>query len=242
MIKYSPRIYCDMNNVMTINDIVKPCSVQITTITISFRGICINKLPLPTDVFDFVNTPILCINTTDIDDIEGSSSYSLKDIAKFSTIPCENISPSVFFGDEILNNTYVSRDFRTSCQLVPPLVINKHIHPFGMCNPKHQCYLNSVIQTFLIILRIFSHNLKFNSSTEGFLSKCLFETAHSVSNSLDVDTLKFRLVEYDTCYDGQNQQDGSECLLILIEGINKGSVPYSGSNDNNYTRVSLSDI
>ena len=73
MIKYSPHISCDMNNVMAINDIVKPCSVQIMTITISFRDICINKTPLPNNVFDYGNTPISCINTTDIDDIEGSS-------------------------------------------------------------------------------------------------------------------------------------------------------------------------
>ena len=39
----------------------------------SSRDISMNKPPLPTDVFDDVNTPISCINTTDIYDIEGSS-------------------------------------------------------------------------------------------------------------------------------------------------------------------------
>ena len=43
-------------------------------------------------------------------------------------------------------------------------------------------------------------------------------------------------------YDGQIQEDGLECLLMLIEVINKDSVPYCGSNDNNSTGVSLSDI
>ena len=55
---------------------------------------------IPTDVIDDVNTPISCFNSTDIDGIEGSSSYSLKYIARCSTISCENIPPSIFWGDE----------------------------------------------------------------------------------------------------------------------------------------------
>ena len=34
----------------------------------------------------------------------------------------------------------------------------------------------------------------------------------------------------------------SECLMVLIEVINKSLIPYCGSNDNKSTRVSLSDI
>ena len=44
-------------------------------------------------VFDDINSTISCINNTDIADIERSSSYSLKDIAKRSTVPCGNICP-----------------------------------------------------------------------------------------------------------------------------------------------------
>ena len=47
---------------------------------------------------------------------------------------------------------------------------------------------------------------------------------------------------YNQFYDGKNQQDSSECLLMLIEIINKGSVPYYGSHVSNSTGVSLSDI
>ena len=43
-------------------------------------------------------------------------------------------------------------------------------------------------------------------------------------------------------YNDQMQQGGSEWLMMLIEVINKGSVPYCGSNDDNATGVSLSDI
>ena len=48
----------------------------------SFRDIFINKPPLPTDVVDDVNTPISCVNSMDVDDVEGSISYSLKDIVQ----------------------------------------------------------------------------------------------------------------------------------------------------------------
>ena len=43
-----------------------------------------------------------CINTTDIGKkIEGPNPYSLKDIDKCSTLPCENIPPFVLLGDDI---------------------------------------------------------------------------------------------------------------------------------------------
>ena len=57
-----------------------------------------------------------------------------------------------------------------------------------------------------------------------------------------MDALKFRLVQYDKFYCGQKQEGASECLMMLIELINKGSVPYCGSNDNNSTGVSLFEI
>ena len=59
---------------------------------------------------------------------------------------------------------------------------------------------------------------------------------------MDVDALKFWLVQYDTFYNGQIQQNSSECLMLLIEVINQGSVSYCGSNNNNSTWISLSDI
>ena len=38
-------------------------------------------------------------------------------------------------------------------------------------------------------------------------------------NSKDVDALKFQLVRHDIFYNGQNQQDSTECLLMLINII-----------------------
>ena len=39
---------------------------------------------------------------------------------------------------------------------------------------------------------------------------------------MDVDTLKLRLVQYDTFCNGQIQQDSAECFMVIIEIINKG--------------------
>ena len=66
------------------------------------------------------------------------------------------------------------------------------------------------MQLLFSILRTISHNFQFNSSTEGSISKILFETAHSASSSTDVDVLKFRLVQYDKFYGGEKQEDASE--------------------------------
>ena len=71
--------------------------------------------------------------------------------------------------------------------------------------------------------------------------KCILHTAHNAHNSKDVDALKFQLVRHDTFYNGQNQQDGTECLLMLISIIHKGSMPNSSSTT--YPMgASLSDI
>ena len=86
-----------------------------------------------------------------------------------------------------------------------------------------------------------SYTSPFNSSTEGTLLKCLFQTALNARNSKDVDALKFQLVRHDTFYNGQNQLDSTECLLVLIHIIHKGSMPDS-SLITYPTGASLSDI
>ena len=214
MIKYGPSVSCDINNIPAINTIVKTCSVKITTAT-KVKDTCMNKPPLPTDLLEFINTPISCTTTTD-KDVEGSNPYNLRDSAKSSTLPYETIPPAGLLGDENSNYTHVSRDAEASCHLVVPFIFNKHIHPFGIINPKNHCYMNSVIQLLFSILSTISQNFQFNSSTEGSISKFLFEIACSASSSTDADVLKFRLVQYDKLYSGEQQQDASECLMMLI--------------------------
>ena len=56
-----------------------------------------------------------------------------------------------------------------------------------------------------------------------------------------MDALKFQLVRHDIFHNGQNQQDCTECLLMLINIIHKGWMPDSSSTT--YPMgASLSDI
>ena len=56
-----------------------------------------------------------------------------------------------------------------------------------------------------------------------------------------MDALKCQLVRHDTFYSGQNRQESTECLLMLINIIHKGSMPDSSST--HYPMgASLSDI
>ena len=68
----------------------------------------------------------------------------------------------------------------------------------------------------------------------------MLHTAHNACNSKVVDALKFQLVHHDIFYNGQNQQDSTECLLMLINIIDKGSMPDS-SSATSPTGASLSD-
>ena len=101
--------------------------------------------------------------------------------------------------------------------------------------------LNSVLQLIFSIFRNNSYTSPFNSSMEGTLLKCLLQTAHNACNSKDVDALKFQLVRHDIFYNGQNQQDSTECLLMLINIIDKGSMPDSSSTTSPMG-ASLSDL
>ena len=85
--------------------------------------------------------------------------------------------------------------------------------------------MNSVNQLLFRFLEQ-CQNFQLNTSREGSLSKCLFETAHNASSCTDVGDLKIGLVQYDTFYCGQIQQDSSESLVMLIEIINKRSVSW----------------
>ena len=69
----------------------------------------------------------------------------------------------------------------------------------------------------------------------------MLQTAHNACNSKDVDALKFQLIRHDIFYYGQNEEDSTECLLMLINIIHKGSMPDSSSTTSP-TGASLSDI
>ena len=112
----------------------------------------------------------------------------LRDVTKCSTVPYKNTPPSAILTADI-NNHPTSGEPRIFSQLHPPLVINEHKHPFGIKNPKFQCYLNSVLQLIFLIFRKTSYTSPFNSSTDGVLLKCFLKTAHTAWSSKDVDAL-----------------------------------------------------
>ena len=163
----------------------------------------------------------------------------MSDVAECSIILDKNTPPSEFLPD--YNTGYTSVDTRVFSQSHPLPLIIEHKHPFGLKNPKFQCFLNSVLQLIFSIFRNNSYTSPFNSSTEGTLLKCLLQTAHNACNSKDVDALKFQLVRRDIFYNGQNQQDSTECLLMLINIIDKGSMPDSSSTTSPMG-ASLSDL
>ena len=102
-------------------------------------------------------------------------------------------------------------------------------------------FFNSVLQLIFSFFRNNSYTSPFNTSTEGTLLKCMLQTAHNACNPKDVDALKFQFVRHDIFYNGQNQEDTTECLLMLINIIHKGSMPDSSSTTSP-TGASLSDI
>ena len=243
MLKHNPFVSCNINNIKEINDIVKASYVKIMPLTRSFECEWINKSPFPTNVSDTVNAPPPPPPpppyTLDIDDSGGNNSCSLSDVAECSIILDKNTPPSEFLPDS--DTVYTSGDTRIFSQWYPPPLIKEHKHPFGLKNPKYQYFFNSVFQLIFSIFRNNSNTSPFNSSTEDTLLKCLLQTAHNACNSKDVDALKFQLARHDIFYNGQNQQDSTECLLMLINIIHKCSMPDSSSTTSP-TGASLFDI
>ena len=85
------------------------------------------------------------------------------------------------------------------------------MHPFGITNKKIIAIWTPWSKMVLSICRTICHNFQFNSSIEGSITKCLFDTAPNASNSKDVDVLKLRLTQFDI-----------ECFMMLINVISKG--------------------
>ena len=69
---------------------------------------------------------------------------------------------------------------------------------------------------------------------------CSVTPLYEVAVAHYLNSFKFQLVRHDIFYNGQNQEDSTECLLMLINIIQKGSMPNSSSTTP--TGSSLSDI
>ena len=116
-----------------------------------------------------------------IDDIERSSSYSLKDIAKCSTIPCENV-PLLYYRrwkwhpcQEILGHlANWFRIFLWTNTPTPLELVTKNISAIWI--PGSNLPLS--------ILGTISYHFQFNSSKEASVLKCIYQTAPTASDSI----------------------------------------------------------
>ena len=61
-----------------------------------------------------------------------------------------------------------------------------------------------------------------NDCVEGKNSECLFDTAHKTPCAHEVETLKLQLSTYHSFFTGEIQEDACECLMLLIEIMDKG--------------------
>ena len=113
MLKHSPFVSCNLHNIKEINAIVKSSYVKIKPLTRSLECEWISKSPLPTNVFDVVNTPLP--GTLDTDDSGGNNSCSLSDVAECSTILDKNTPPQNFYLIEILITRQETLGYLASC-------------------------------------------------------------------------------------------------------------------------------
>ena len=61
-----------------------------------------------------------------------------------------------------------------------------------------------------------------NWNITGQISKCLLDTAHKTFSAQEVETFKVQLSTYNSFFTGEMQEDACECLILLIEIMDKG--------------------
>ena len=122
---------------------------------------------------------------------------------------------------------------------ISKLTTSSHVHPFGIRNPKNHCFVNVILQIIYSVLRTTHQKMYFNNCVEGKISECLFDTAHKTPTVLQVETLKLQLSTYNSFFIGETQEDACECLMLLIEIMDKwfGLCP---TNDNISSKGSFS--
>ena len=90
-------------------------------------------------------------------------------------------------------------------------------------------------------LRSTQQKIHINNCVEGKILECLFDTAHKTPSAQEVDTLKLQLSTYNSFFTGEIQEDACECLMLLIELMNKGFGPCP-TNDNINSKGSFSEL
>ena len=106
---------------------------------------------------------------------------------------------------------------------IPKLTSSSHVHHFGIKNPKNHCFINVSLQLIYSVLRSTQQKMHINNCVEGKILECLFDTAHKTPSAQEVETLKLQLSTYNSFFTGEIQEDACECLMLLIEIMDKGS-------------------
>ena len=105
---------------------------------------------------------------------------------------------------------------------IPKLTTSSHVHHFGIRNPKNHCFVNVILQIIYSVFEDHSPKMYFNNCVEGRISECLFETAPKAPSAQEVKTLKLQLSTYNSFFTGETQDGACECLMLLIEIMDKG--------------------
>ena len=112
---------------------------------------------------------------------------------------------------------------------------DKHVSlyqsPLGLTNPSNHCYLNSVLQIIIHILKTNNWE-KFNNNIEGdILRKILHISCLSTPSRSAILELKDSLKAYNNLFSGSNQQDACECLMAIMDIAHIGTKYYLVPDD-----------
>ena len=110
---------------------------------------------------------------------------------------------------------------------VPSCHEDKHVSlyrkPLGLNNPSNHCYLNSVLQIIIHLLKTNNWD-KFNDNKEGDITRKISHIAClSVLPQSMIMELKDMLKSYNNLLSGSRQQDACECLMTFMDLIHKGT-------------------
>ena len=81
----------------------------------------------------------------------------------------------------------------------------------------------------------------FNNCVDGKIWECLFDTTQKTPSTQEVETLKLQLSTYNSFFTGETQEDACECLMLLIEIMDKG-LGLCPTNDNISSTGSFSEL
>ena len=156
---------------------------------------------------------------------------SMVDTGSISLIPVHFWScPGLSVSTRIRNHLFTERIYSIHEKPISEMTLSLltwNIHISMYTHRIHLIFQTYQSYQFLNVLRTTGHNWKFENSRKGHISKCLIDTTYNASSSHGVDELKLKLSKYGNVDDGEAQQDSFQCLLLIMDILDKGFVRYS---------------